>query len=296
MCLVNRIIFSTFTAALMVLAGLLGSGCAFRFRAEPLPEIVLRSDVTNKPSITVYLPKPTHRTGAAIVICPGGGYGALSTKQEGLNTALWFAEQGVAAILLKYRLPGIPGNSPSVPAEDAYAAIRLVRKSAPEWGIDPHRVGIIGFSAGGHLASTVGTHFDKDTRPDFVMLIYPVITMGALTETGTRGNLLGKNPDPELIKYYSAELQVTPETPPTFLAHASDDSVVRVENSVDLYLALRKAGIPAEMHIYEHGEHGLQAGAGFGVGIHSQIPSSTWPLRALEWMRQRRLLESKSCQ
>jgi acetyl esterase/lipase len=260
-------------------------------RAEPLSEIALFPEAAGTSSIFVHLPGPERRTGAAVVICPGGGYGSLSIDCEGHDAARWFAEQGVVGIVLKYRLPNQPGNTPGMPLQDAQAAIRMVRARAGEWGIDPRRVGIMGFSAGGHVASTAGTHFDAATRPDFMLLVYPVISMGPFVHEGSRRNLLGPTPDPALVKFYSAEEQVTRETPPTFLAHASDDTVVRPENSVNLYLALQRAGVPAELHVYERGTHGLKGGGGWGIGGESRTVSGTWPQRALEWMRQRGLLD-----
>jgi acetyl esterase/lipase len=276
----------------LLLAVAAGLACAADVRAETLPEIVLFPDAPDKPSITVHLPEPARRTGTAVIVCPGGGYGGLTMGSEGHDTARWFAAQGVAGIVLKYRLPNKPQNSHKAPLEDAQAAIREVRGHAAQWGIDPRRVGILGYSAGGHLASTAGTHFDAQTRPDFMLLIYPVITMGEFTHGGSRQNLLGGKPDPALVKFYSNEQQVTSRTPPTFLAHASDDGGVSARNSVDFYIALLKAGVPAELHVYERGGHGLKGGAGWGIGGESRTISGTWPQRALEWMRQRRLLDS----
>ncbi|HYG77695.1 MAG TPA: alpha/beta hydrolase [Planctomycetota bacterium] len=261
--------------------------------ADDVLEIVLTPDAKDKASIFIHLPAPEKRTGAAIVICPGGGYGGLTMGSEGHDTAKWFVEHGVAGIVLKYRLPGKPGHSHNTPLDDAHAAIKTVRAKAAEWNIDPRRVGILGYSAGGHLASTAGTHFDVQTRPDFVLAIYPVITMGEYTHGGSKKNLLGAQPDPELVKFYSAELNVTKETPPTFLAHAGDDRGVNAMNSVNFYSALLKANVPAELHVYERGDHGLKGGAGYGIGGATKSISSTWPDRAIEWMRQRGLLEAR---
>ena len=260
-------------------------------RAETLPEIVLFPEAVDKPSITPHLPEAARRTGAAVIVCPGGGYGGLTMDSEGHDTARWLAEHGVAGIVLKYRLPSKPQNSHKSPLEDAQAAIRTVRKHAVAWGIDPRRVGMLGYSAGGHLAATAGTHFDAEIRPDFMLLIYPVISMGEFGHGGSRQNLLGPHPDPGLVKFYSNEQQVTSRTPPTFLAHASDDSGVSPRNSVEFYLALLEAGVPAELHVYERGGHGLKGGAGWGIGGPSRTISGTWPQRALEWMRQRGLLD-----
>ena len=275
------------------------------FAAEPGPvlaagplagiqaEIVLDPALADKPTITVHLPEAAQRTGAAIIVCPGGGYGGLSMGSEGHDTAAWFAQRGVAGIVLKYRLPGKPGNDHTMPLSDAHSAIRSVRQHAAEWGIDPHRVGILGYSAGGHLASTAGTHFDEDTRPDFMLLIYPVISMGEFGHGGSRTNLLGAHPDPELVKLYSNELQVTKATPPAFLAHSNDDGV-SVLNSVNFYLALQRAGVPAELHVYASGGHGMKGGAGWGIGGATKDIASSWPDRAIDWMRQRGLLHSAS--
>jgi acetyl esterase/lipase len=256
-------------------------------------EIILSPELTDKPVIYVHLPKPDHNTGAAIIVCPGGGYAGLTMDSEGNDTAQWFADRGVAGIVLKYRLPGKPGNKHSSPLEDAHAAIRMVREHATEWHIDPHRLGILGYSAGGHVASTAGTHFDAATRPDFMLLIYPVITMtGEYVHAGSRANLLGHHPDPALVKFYSNELQVTKNTPPTFIAAASDDTTVSPMNSVNFYVALLKAGVPAELHIYTAGEHGLKGGIGWGIGGPSKSVSSTWPDRAIEWMKQRGIVQT----
>ncbi len=240
----------------------------------------------------MHLAKPDRRTGAAIVICPGGGYAGLTMTSEGHDTAEWFAARGVAGIVLQYRLPGVHGHTHASPLQDAHAAITVVRQRAAEWGIDPHRVGILGYSAGGHLASTAGTHFDENTRPDFMLLIYPVITMtGEYAHAGSRDKLLGPHPAENLVKFYSNELQVTKETPPAFIAAAGDDSTVNVMNSVGFYVALLHAKVPADLHIYTVGEHGLKGGLGWGIGGPSRSVSSTWPDRAIEWMQQRNLFE-----
>src|SRR4051812_24946266 len=216
-------------------------------------DIVRISKVQN-PEIAVFIPSKKSATGQAVVICPGGGYSILAYNWEGTDIAKWLNSKGVAAIVLKYRLPGtnsnvVPHQSPLM---DAQRAIRLVRANAAQWNIKTDKVGIMGFSAGGHLASTAGTHFDKGNpgsadpvdrfscRPDFMILMYPVITMSKPTmHTGSRNNLISQNPDEKLARFYSAELNVTSETPPTFLAHATDDKAVPVENSLMLYQALK---------------------------------------------------------
>jgi acetyl esterase/lipase len=252
----------------------------------------------DKPSITVHLPNASIANGCAVVICPGGGYQHLAMSYEGNDVAAWFNTFGVAGFVLKYRLA--PDYHHPAPLLDVQRAIRLVREKADVWQIDPHRVGVMGFSAGGHLASTAATHFDagkpdasdpvdrQGCRPDFTILAYPVITMtGKFGHGGSRKNLIGENPDEELAESLSNERQVTPQTPPTFLFHTSEDGAVPVENSIEFYRALRKAGVPAEMHIYEKGRH--------GIGLGKQDPKiawalGTWPARLHDWMQLRELL------
>jgi acetyl esterase/lipase len=253
------------------------------------------------PTLTVHLPAAEKANGCAVVICPGGGYQHLASDYEGHEVAEWLNTFGVAGFVLRYRLA--PDYHHPAPMLDVLRALRLVRAKADEWKIDPHRVGVMGFSAGGHLASTAATHFDagqpdaadpidrQSCRPDFAVLAYPVITMtGHFGHSGSKKNLLGANPDPQLAESLSNEKQVTRETPPTFLFHTSDDTVVPAENSVRFYLALRKADVPAEMHIYEKGRHGLGLGArdpklAFALG--------TWPGRLHDWMQLRGLLANR---
>ena len=206
------------------------------------------SDVT-EPTLTVYL--PAKGNGMAIIMCPGGGYSRLAMDHEGHDMASWFNNQGIVYCVLKYRMPN--GHN-EVPLSDAQQAIRIVRSHAEEWDID--QTGIMGASAGGHLASTAATHFSKDTRPDFQILLYPVITMTTKTHAGSRDNLLGANPSDKLTKLYSNELQVTPETPQAFIALSSDDNAVPAENSVNYYSALLANKVPASLHIYPIGGHG----------------------------------------
>ncbi len=245
------------------------------------------------PELSIYLPA-SGATGTGVVICPGGGYQTLSMEKEGSLIAEWLNKLGVAGFVLKYRL-GPRYHDPAM-IQDAQRAIRTVRVRATEFGLDPSRIGIWGFSAGGHLASTAATHFDAgnpaasepldrvSSRPDFAILSYAVITMDlAYTHRGSRNNLLGPNPDPKLVESLSNELQVTDRTPPTFLFHTTADTTVPVENSINFYLALRKAKVPAEMHIYERGAH--------GVGLAPQDPVlSSWPDRLAAWLRVRGLL------
>lgn len=255
-------------------------------------EIIIISNV-QEPNITVYLPSKRFSTGQAVVICPGGGYWVLAYDLEGTEIAKYFNTIGVAAIVLKYRLPAT-GNyidPHKVPLMDAQRAMRLVRYNAKEWNIEPNKIGIMGFSAGGHLASTLGTHFDlgdkkstdvveqESCRPDFMILAYPVISFTSpSTHSGSREALLGKNPKPELVKYYSNELQVKDNTPPAFLVHADNDSGVPVENSLLMYAALREKKISAELHVTSEGEHG------FGLGIDNDHIAG-WTESLKQWLR-----------
>ena len=244
------------------------------------------------PNMTIYLPE--NPNGAAVVIYPGGGYWALAMDHEGHQVAEWLNSFGVAGIIVSYRRG--PGAEHPVPLLDAQHAIRTVRHKATEWGIDPQRIGVLGFSAGGHLASSTGVHFDKgdpeskdpiqsqSCRPDFMILVYPVITMTEdYGHAGSKRNLLNENPDSVLARKMSSELQVTAETPPTFLILTNEDKAVPAENSVYFYLALRKAGVPAEMHIFEKGAHG------FGLAPLDHILSD-WMELCHQWMGQRGLL------
>ncbi len=252
----------------------------------------------DKPSLTVCLAPQDKATGAAVVICPGGGYGNLANDHEGHQVAKWLNSNGVAGFILKYRHRGTGYGHPA-PLQDAQRAIRMVRSRAKEWSIIPNRIGILGFSAGGHLASTAGTHFDKGNaeaadpidrvscRPDFMVLVYPVISFTEpFSHAGSRKNLLGTQPAADLVENLSNEKQVTPETPPTFLLHTDEDNGVPTENSVAFYLALRRAKVPAEMHIYAKGPHG------FGLGKKGEAVA-TWPDRCIDWMRGRGLLDRK---
>lgn len=243
-----------------------------------------------------YYPAPAKKAnGTAVIICPGGGYGCLATKHEGSQIAAWFNNMGITAFVLKYRLPSdlIMQNKSIGPLQDAQEAVRLVRRRAKEWKIDPHKIGIMGFSAGGHLASTLSTHFNQkvyessDTtsaRPDFSLLIYPVITMdSAFTHAGSRENLLGKNPGKDLITLYSNELQVNALTPPAFIIHSLDDNVVPVQNSIGYALAMKKFNVPCELHIYQQGGHGY----GLGRGDNTE---TNWPKTCKKWLKARGFL------
>jgi acetyl esterase/lipase len=258
-------------------------------------------EAEDKPTLTIYLPPAEKATGAAVVICPGGGYGFLANDHEGKQPAEWLNKLGVAAFILKYRIVTKDRFAPllGAPLHDAQRAIRTVRAHAKDYGVDPKRIGIWGFSAGGHLASTAETHFDDgktdagdpiekvSCRPDFAILCYPVVTMKEGTHGGSRYNLLGAKPDDKLIEYYSNERQVTAKTPPTFIFQTDEDNAVPAENSVQFYLACRKAHVPAEMHIYEKGAH--------GVGLAPKDPVlSTWPNLLAIWMKQQGLLKASA--
>lgn len=210
------------------------------------------SNIKN-PDITVY--RAEHPSGMAVIMCPGGGYARLAMNHEGHDMAPWFNTQGITYVVLKYRMPN--GHN-EVPFSDVEQAIRLVRQHAAEWNINPAKIGIMGASAGGHLASTLATHYtSKETRPDFQILLYPVITMDAnFTHAGSRENLITKNPSADLIAKYSNELQVNAQTPQAFIALSSDDKAVLPQNSINYYLALLKHNVPATMHIYPTGGHG----------------------------------------
>ena len=245
-----------------------------------------------KPDVTVYLPTKKNATGEAVIICPGGGYWNLAYHWEGRDIAKALNKKGIAGIVLKYRLPTSNNNiiRYKSPLLDAQRAMRIVRYHAKEWNLDPSKVGIMGFSAGGHLASTLSTHFDQGNptsddpienlscRPDFSVLIYPVISfIKPYAHKGSAEALLGKNASQELLKYYSNELQVTEDTPPTFLIHAEDDTAVLVKNSLVYYESLQKKNVSAEMHLYPYGGHGFSLAIGKGH-------LSSWMDRCTDWI------------
>lgn len=250
----------------------------------------------SRPTLTAYLPPKERASGAAVVICPGGGYAVEAAGHEGADVAKELSNAGIAAFVLKYRLPSdaIMKNKEIGPLQDAQQAIKMVRERAKEWNINPDRIGIMGFSAGGHLASTEGTHYTKaliennnntSLRPDFMILVYPVISFqDSLGHIGSRDNLLGKDPSQDKKDYYSNEMQVTGNTPPTFLVHASDDNVVKVENSIAFYEALIKHQVPAELHIYQNGGHGF--------GMHLPKNKDLWLDRCKNWMAANGWLKS----
>jgi len=248
------------------------------------------------PTIIPYFAPKDKANGAAVVICPGGGYIGLSMENEGTQIAAAFNKIGVTAFILKYRLPSdsVMVDQTIGPLQDAQRAIQLVRQRATEWGIDTARVGIIGFSAGGHLASTAATHFDKEVienkkhislRPSFAVLVYPVITFGQWAHVGSKENLIGKNAPQALVDLYSNEKQVTPNTPPTFLVHAQDDGLVPVQNSLMFYDAMLKNNVKGEIHIYQSGGHGF--------GLHNKETKDDWFSSLAKWMDGNGWLKAK---
>ena len=255
----------------------------------------------DKPSLTIH--RPEKPNGTAVVVCPGGGYGFLADDHEGKQVADFLNGLGVTAFVLKYRIvqKDRPGPLHPAPLADAQRAIRLVRAKAKDLNVHPDRIGIMGFSAGGHLASTAGTHFDDHSepsdaidrvsaRPDFLILAYPVITMEpGVTHNGSRERLIGPKPDAKLVEYYSNDKQVTKETPPTFIFHTSADTAVLPENAVRFYAALKKAGVPAELHIYEKGKHGVGLGRD-PKWTGGETSVATWPDRLTDWLKSRGLL------
>jgi acetyl esterase/lipase len=242
---------------------------------------MIRIGKVQVPQLEVYLPNKKSASGQAVIICPGGGYAILAYDWEGTDIAKLLNAKGIAAFVLKYRLPDpLSSTAPDkVPLMDAKQAMRIVRARATEWNVNPNKIGIMGFSAGGHLASTFSTHFEEDTKPNFSILIYPVISMDkSITHMGSRNNLIGNNPTNAMIKWYSNELQVTSNMPPTFLIHATDDDVVTVENSLLYYQALKVNKVPTEMHIYPAGGHG------FGLANGNKSLES-WPSLMIEWIK-----------
>ncbi len=225
-----------------------------------------------KPTLEIYLPDKEKATGAAVIICPGGGYSVIVYQGEGISTAKEFAKKGITAFVLKYRLPddSTMEDKKNGPLQDAQQAIKVVRENASKWNVDPNKIGIMGFSAGGHLASTEATHFKSaliengnstSLRPNFQILVYPVISMqDKLTHTGSRSQLLGNNPSKETLDIFSNELQVDETTPPAYITHAADDKTVDVDNSINYFESLRHHNVSVEMHIYPKGGHGFVFG------------------------------------
>ncbi|HPF01955.1 MAG TPA: alpha/beta hydrolase [Bacteroidales bacterium] len=245
--------------------------------------------VTN-PALFPYLPPKEKSTGTAVLICPGGGYAALAFSHEGHAIAKWLNEYGIAGIILKYRLPSdmIMVDKSVGPLQDAQEALRTIRRNAAKWNIDPQKIGVMGFSAGGHLASTLSTHFDEkvyetkdntSARPDFSILIYPVITMdSSFTHAGSRRNLIGQDPSPEQVIRFSNEKQINDGTPPAFIVHSADDKTVPVRNSMAYYENLVKYGIPSELHIFRKGGHG------YGLAVNRETQAA-WPDLCINWLK-----------
>jgi len=239
---------------------------------KPVIKGWINGDEYTEATLTIYPAKKPN--GQAIVACPGGGYAGIATTHEGHDMAAWFNTQGITYAVLHYRMPY---GKHEIPLSDAHQAIRYMRKNAEKWGIE--QLGIMGSSAGGHLASTAATHFDAETRPDFQILFYPVVTMTDYTHQGSKDNLLGKNPSEELVKLYSNELQVTEQTPPAFIMHSSNDDAVPVLNSINYYLALCKHGVWSSMHLYPIGGHGW--------GYNESFPyKAQWKNELEKWLRE----------
>lgn len=265
------------------------------FRLNDKGEATGIRKVTN-PTLHAYLVNTKKTQNSGVIIFPGGGYAVLSHDKEGDKIAKWFNSLGISAFVLHYRLPSdiIMTDKKIGPLQDAQEAVRTLRRNAKKWNLDPNKIGVIGFSAGGHLASTIATHY-KDSvyksdaisaKPDFSMLIYPVISMeDGITHKGSKINLLGKNPSKEIIEKYSNEKQITKETPPTFLVHATNDKSVLVENSIQYYLKLKENNVSAEMHIYKDGGHG------FGLG--RKGTHTNWPKDAENWLKENLLIPKK---
>jgi len=294
----NRIASSFAGFALVVLSGTIASA------AEPTVHLLwpdgapgaIGDEAKDKPQVTVYQPEADANTGCAVVICPGGGYGHLAMDHEGHQIARWLNSFGVTGVILEYRHRG-KGYGHPAPMLDVQRALRLTRANAKQWNVNPERVGVLGFSAGGHLASTAATHFDsgkkeaddaidrESCRPDFAVLCYAVIALDEpFTHRGSQRNLLGDDASEKLIRSFSNEKQVTKQTPPTFLWHTTEDTAVPPENSVMFYLACRKHGVPAEMHIYEKGRHGV----GLGRGI---AGTEGWPAACQAWLKNHGMLD-----
>jgi acetyl esterase/lipase len=251
---------------------------------------ITRCEKVVNPDLTLFLPAPEKANGAAVLICPGGGYGVLAFDHEGNAIARWLNDNGIAGIILKYRLPSdqIMIDKSIGPLQDAQEAMRVIRRNAVSWKINPDRVGVIGFSAGGHLASTLSTHYaekvydvkdNTSARPNFSLLISPVISFDTvITHMGTRNNLIGLKPDIKQVQRFSNELQITADTPPAFLVHSADDKAVPVMNSIGYFRALQKNNIPVELHIFQKGGHG------YGLSPNGGTESS-WPGLCIKWLK-----------
>ncbi|MDR0385564.1 MAG: alpha/beta hydrolase [Prevotellaceae bacterium] len=277
------------TGIILSVGSLYGQEIIYLYEEGKIPDAVATSNEVREkaPNITAFIPQ--NPTGEAVVICPGGGYGNLAINHEGYDVAKRLNENGVAAFVLKYRLPSskISTKPHLSPVQDLQKAIDIVRSRASEWKIEPNKVGIMGFSAGGHLVSTGGTHFAKqyilpksdNLRPDFMILIYPVITSDAeFTHKGSIRNLLGKDPSTELLEEFSNEKHVTKETPPTFIVHSADDNTVPVKNSMVFAEKLAKNGVPFEMHIFPKGGH--------GYGMNNSTTKTEWFDLCINWIKK----------
>ncbi|MFM1877284.1 MAG: hypothetical protein RLZZ241_150 [Bacteroidota bacterium] len=247
---------------------------------------ILRTSKVTEPTLTVFFPSPHKANGTAVIICPGGGYRHLAITKEGFKVAQWLNTIGITAFVLKYRLPDdeIMEVKSIGPLQDAQEALRLVRRNAQTWGLNPKKIGIMGFSAGGHLAAILASHYDKElgssaetsARPDFSLLIYPVISMDStITHQGSKLSLLGSNPTIAQTAFFSAEKQISSETPPAFLVHATNDKSVPVEHSILYYIGLQRNNVPAEMHLYQSGGHGFGLGTN-GTHVHWTNQCESW--------------------
>ncbi|AQG81308.1 alpha/beta hydrolase [Spirosoma montaniterrae] len=263
------------------------AGASITEKSEAGNDGILRVSQVSVPTLTAYLPPKDKATGAAVMICPGGGYWILASGHEGEDIARWFNGMGVTAFVLKYRLPDstIMTNPHEVPLMDAMQGMKLIRQNASRYGIDANKIGVMGFSAGGHLASTLSTHYHRgpnaseQAKPNFSILVYPVVTFGDNAHTGSRDKLLGKlKKSSDMVAYYSNELQVTSQTPPTFLVHSQDDKAVPVENSIGYYRACLKNGVPVEMHLYPTGGHG------YGLRTAKFGSLNNWPDACRAWL------------
>nr|WP_233174010.1 alpha/beta hydrolase [Pedobacter sp. ASV19] len=262
---------------------------------DSIPASTVKLSKEEAPTLTLYLPIKEKATGTAILVIPGGAYGFLAFEEEGIAIGKAFAEKGIAAFVLKYRLPKkeTMRDKSFGPLMDAQQAMKVIRSNAVNWNLNPAKVGVIGYSAGGHLASTLGTHFSKryipnkdniGLRPDFMILVYPVISMNdQLTHMGSKINLLGMEPSKEKVDLFSSELQVTKEVPPTYLTHCGDDNVVDVNNSIVFYQALQKNGVDAELHLFAKGNHGFT----------QRLPVSEWMEPMLSFMKREGFYEFK---
>lgn len=263
----------------------------FKETSETGADGILRISRVTNPTLTVF--SPAKANGTAVIICPGGGYSILAFEKEGTLVAKKFADLGITAFVLKYRLPNdaIMVDKSLAPLQDALQAIYLVRKNAGVWGVNPDKIGVMGFSAGGHLASSLSVHYNDmkinnqeniSLRPDFSVLIYPVINFGQYAHTGSVKNLLGEEPTPQQRRYFSSELQVNGNTPPAFLVHANNDGTVPVKNSLSYDEALARNKVPAEMHIYQEGGHGF--------GLYNKTTKEDWFESLKSWMQQNKWL------